>query len=116
MQNKLVTAAVGRAQREVLIWGGLFISMDTWSRAFADKFLKYQPLRSRLDSLGYKCKLVTVVFDSLGNVHMVSGLQIAESKATGRNTARFQLLLAALLCGEGAFCILKMLLYPRPLK
>lgn len=44
---------------------------------FNSKMLKYQPLISAIEGLGYKCRLVVLVFGSLGNVHKLAlrGLQ-----------------------------------------
>ena len=37
--------------------------------AFLAKVLKYQPLKSEIEQLGYECKLLVFIFGSLGNVH-----------------------------------------------
>ena len=70
---------VDKDRREVLIIeiGCVFdLYMDI---AFYEKITKYQPITSRISDLGYTCKLIGLIFGSLGHVHklMVSGLRLA---------------------------------------
>ena len=56
----------------LLLWEeGLILEVscsfdDYMEQALADKLLKYQPLAACLDSLGSRCKLVALIFGSLG--------------------------------------------------
>ena len=68
-----------RDRREVLILeiGCVYdLYMDM---AFNDKIMKYQPIWAKLNDLGYQCKLVVLIFGSLGHVHnlVFSGLRLA---------------------------------------
>jgi len=47
--------------------------------AFLDKLTKYQPIVAKMRDLGYTCKMVVLIFGSLGHVHKlsVSGLRLA---------------------------------------
>ena len=46
--------------------------------AFLTKVLKYQQLKNVISQAGYECKLIVLIFGSLGNVHklVVRGLQM----------------------------------------
>ncbi len=45
---------------------------------YLSKLLKYQPLVEAVHQLDYQCKLITLVFGSLGHVHknVIKGLQL----------------------------------------
>ena len=47
--------------------------------AFNDKIMKWQPSLAKLSDLGYQCKLVVLIFGSLGHVHnlVFGGLRLA---------------------------------------
>ena len=47
--------------------------------AFLTKVLKYQQLKNAISQTGYQCKLIVLIFGSLGTVHklVVRGLQMA---------------------------------------
>ncbi len=56
--------------------GGSFdLYLDT---CYLSKLLKYQPLLEAIHQLDYQCKLITLVFGSLGHVHknVIKGLQL----------------------------------------
>ena len=83
-------------------------------QAFGDTLLKYQPLVSSLDSLGYRCKLVALIVGRLGHVHRltVCGLQIAGLPKTKEKQLAWycsvSAVMGSLAVGEqGAFCIFK---------
>ena len=60
--------------------------------AFNDKILKYQPILAKLSDLGYQCKLVVLIFGSLGLVHnlVFSGLRLAGlSSRKSKQLAKF---------------------------
>ena len=64
--NKPDIVVVVGGQREVLILE-VSCSFDcSMEQAFSEILLKYQPIKSRLDSLGYRWKLVALIFVSLG--------------------------------------------------
>ena len=59
---------------------------------FTSKLVKYQPLVECITSLGYHCKLIVLVFGSLGHVHRlaVRGLQNGGmQKADAKRLAKF---------------------------
>lgn len=63
--------------------------MDT---CYYSKLLKYQPLQERILQLGYQCKLIVLIFGSLGHIHknVVRGLQIAGlQKGSAKTLAKF---------------------------
>ena len=73
-------------QGEVLILE-MGCSFDGYvEQVFTNKLRKYQPLMACLDNLRCRCKLVPLIFDSLGHVHRlaVRGLQI-----TAKQLARY---------------------------
>ena len=86
----------------LLLWGeargeGLILEVGcsfdgSMEQAFARKLLKYQPRVARLDSLGWRCKLVGLIFGSLGHVHRraARGLQTAGlTKTRAKHLARY---------------------------
>ena len=83
-------------------------------QAFADKLLKYQPHVAGLDSLGWRCRLVVLIFSSLGHIHRlaVPGLQIAglTKKLGQKQLARYCSVLAVV--GSLALWRRRCFLYP----
>jgi hypothetical protein len=85
----------------VVVWGGqgevlileVCCSLDAYiEQAFAENLLKYQPLEACWDSLGWRCKLVVLIFGSLSHVHRlaVCGLQTAGlTKTRAKQFARY---------------------------
>lgn len=76
-------------QREVFILE-VCCSFDySMEQAFAAKLLKYQTLVSRLNSLGYQCKLVVLIFGGLGQVDstcvQIAGLHRTKAKHLARS-------------------------------
>ena len=59
--------------------------MDT---CYYSKQLIYQPLQKHIVQLGYECKLIVLIFGSLGHIHknVVRGLQIAGLQKGGAKT------------------------------
>lgn len=63
--------------------------MDT---CYYSKLVKYQPLLERIHQLGYECRLIVLVFGSLGHVHknVVRGLQMGGlQKKMAKSLAKF---------------------------
>ena len=59
---------------------------------FNDKMTKYQPLLTKITSLRYSCRLIVLIFGSLGHVHRLtmSGLRLAGlTKGKSKQLARF---------------------------
>lgn len=60
--------------------------MDT---CYYSKLLKYQPLVDLIQQLGYNCKLIILVFGSLGHVHknVIRGMQLGGAARKGSKKA-----------------------------
>ncbi len=59
---------------------------------YLSKLLKYQPLVEAIHQLDYQCKLITLVFGSLGHVHknVIKGLQLGGlQKKQAKKLAKF---------------------------
>ncbi len=59
---------------------------------YLSKLLKYQPLVEAIHQLDYQCKLITLVFGSLGHVHknVIKGLQLGGlGKKQAKKLAKF---------------------------
>ena len=81
--------------------------------AFLDKLTKYQPIVAKMRDLGYTCKMVVLIFGSLGHVHKlsVSGLRLAGlSKRQSKQLAKFCSVSAAI--GSLAVWRRRCFLYP----
>ncbi len=66
---------------------------------YLSKLLKYQPLLEAVLQLDYQCKLITLVFGSLGHVlnNVIKGLQLGGLKNL-LNFVQFQPLLGVCVC------------------